>query len=329
MSRRPGQNDRVSHESTVKQEAQGVNPLETVVVFGGSGFIGSAVVKATRDRLKVAIRAPSSATCDLTSAEAALAGFSTSNANTTVVLCAGVTPRDTQSEDDYHRNVEMAQNVILGLPKTGIRSLIYVSTVDVYGRGEQLTPISESTTANPPGAYASSMATAEWILTTQAEVTGPVSVLRMTQAYGPGDHDGSVISRFIRDMREGRDVLIQGNGSATRDFVYIEDAAEVITHFIEHPAPGTINVASGTSHSINDVAEISARSLKVAPKIKYIKHDGVEAAHNFDTSHLRSLYPGVYFRPLEAGIESHVPAHYRAPRRPGISRIDSGRTGRG
>lgn len=80
------------------------------------------------------------------------------------------------------------------------------------------------------------------------------TTLRLSNVYGPhSKHKGSVIPAFIKRCLDRRDIKIYGNGMQTRDFIHVDD---VVNTIINCSKQKLINVASGTSISILELAEI-------------------------------------------------------------------------
>ena len=84
--------------------------------------------------------------------------------------------------------------------------------------------------------------------------TGGV-VLRFTNIYGPGMSPNNVINRIISQI-PGEGELRVWDGSPVRDFLWIEDAAAAVVQAAKSMADGLLNIASGTSHSVLEVAEM-------------------------------------------------------------------------
>lgn len=135
------------------------------------------------------------------------------------------------------------------------RRIILISTLEVYGPPESI-PISESHRTNPTSYYGASKLAAEHYLSVFCERNHKSCIiLRLATVYGPGEPYRRAIPNFIRNARKGEQLTVYGDGSDIRDYLFIEDAVEAIMLTIRNRATGIYNIASGTGHSIREVAE--------------------------------------------------------------------------
>jgi UDP-glucose 4-epimerase len=117
-------------------------------------------------------------------------------------------------------------------------------------------PITEDHPLAPKSAYGQSKLTIENYLQFYARTTDlEVSVLRMSNPYGPGQNTLGVqglIAVAMGCLRDGRAIQVYGDGAAVRDYLYVDDAVNAMLLAASH-APALMNVASGVGHSVNEV----------------------------------------------------------------------------
>lgn len=119
--------------------------------------------------------------------------------------------------------------------------------------------------------YSASKLACEAICTAYRESYGvKVTVLRLSNVYGPHSrHKNSVIPKFIKLCLDKQPLIIFGNGSQTRDFIYVDDVVETIINCGEVK---TLNVSSGVPTSILYLAkfikDLSTELISFTPKIK-------------------------------------------------------------
>lgn len=128
-------------------------------------------------------------------------------------------------------NVSGFQNVLEVARKEGIRRVVYSSSSAVYGRQHDF-PIKETAPKLPLSPYGGSKLMNEVIASTYSEAFHLQTIgLRYFNVFGPGQNpDGdyaAVIPKWIDAILHGSPVLIHGDGSTTRDFIYVEDVAEI------------------------------------------------------------------------------------------------------
>jgi UDP-glucose 4-epimerase len=96
-------------------------------------------------------------------------------------------------------------------------------------------------------------------------------VVRFSNAYGPRSaHKGNVIPLFIRRLRAGEDLVVFGDGSQTRDFVFCEDLAAGLIAAARTPGAGgqIFQLASGVETTLNRLLELLAQTSGITPQVR-------------------------------------------------------------
>lgn len=157
-------------------------------------------------------------------------------------------------------NVGGVANILQVFPRPP-RRIIYISSTDVY-RVSRGTRIDEQTTPAPQSEYAVSKLTAEQLYIQYAQTHHvPLTILRVSSIYGPGDPSGKVINRFVEAAMDGTPLQIYGDGEDLRDFIFIEDAVKMIYETIHRRLDGVFNVVTGKSHRVLDLVPILEKRL--------------------------------------------------------------------
>lgn len=163
----------------------------------------------------------------------------------------------------------------------GVRRLVLASSGAVYG-DQPVQPVHEELLPRPRSVYAVTKLAAEHFVLTLGRLWGfEVVVLRIFNAYGPGQPlpaaHAPVISRFLKQAIEGGTMVIFGDGTQTRDFVYLDDVVEALVAAGERTGLNgeLINVGSGREISINELADIVMRVVgRRVPVIHSPAQDG-------------------------------------------------------
>ncbi|MFD8246078.1 NAD-dependent epimerase/dehydratase family protein [Nocardia sp. NPDC059691] len=155
----------------------------------------------------------------------------------------------------------------------GISRLVFASTGSIYGTPERQ-PMTERLPDAPPHPYAASKLAAEWAISAQAG-TGRLSatVLRLMNVAGGADPDPTrLIPRAFAAARKGSALEVNGDGSAVRDYLHIDDAAAAFVACIENiPPKGEFRrflIGSGRGSSILDV--VAAVERRTGRRIQLI-----------------------------------------------------------
>lgn len=142
-----------------------------------------------------------------------------------------------------------------------VKRVILGSSATVYG-DESVQPVNESMPTRPAVPYAVSKLAAEHYLFNLGQLCGFETVaLRIFNAYGPGQPlppaHAPVIPQFVHQIAGSGSVVIFGDGSQTRDFVYIDDVVEALISAAQVTGVDRqiINVGSGSEISLNQLVE--------------------------------------------------------------------------
>lgn len=147
------------------------------------------------------------------------------------------------------------------LAPRGLRHFLYFSTFHVYGVGSGV--VTEETPTVPRNDYAATHLFAE-IYVRQFGLTHglPHTILRLTNSYGAPssvlvEKWYLVLNDLVKMAFEKGEVVLKGNGRATRDFIHMGEVAAVVEKLLRsEPTNDTYNLASGRSHSMLDVATL-------------------------------------------------------------------------
>jgi len=161
---------------------------------------------------------------------------------------------------DYNTvNVGGTVALMEAMRDVGVRRVVLASSGAVYGDlGDQT--LTESITPNPRSPYAVSKLAAEFYIRTIGGLWGIETVsLRIFNAYGPGQHLSAshppVVPHYLRQALRGGTLVAHGDGSQTRDYVYVDDVISALVAAATAPNINglVINVGSGVETNIRDL----------------------------------------------------------------------------
>ncbi len=170
-------------------------------------------------------------------------------------------------------NVGGTVTLMEAMRDVGVRRVVFISSGAVYGeQAEQ--PLQESASPSPRSPYAVSKLSAEYYIRTIGLLWGiETVVLRVFNAYGPGQHlppvHAPVIPYFLRQACHNGTIVVHGDGSQTRDYVYLDDVVNAMT--AAATAPGVnqkiINIGSGKETSVRELANLAVEVTKGKPEM--------------------------------------------------------------
>lgn len=150
-----------------------------------------------------------------------------------------------------------------------IQKFVHVSTDEVYG--ESMLNVDEQHKTEhsvlcPTNPYAATKAAAELIAQSyNHSFNMPVVVTRGNNVYGPNQYPEKLIPLFIKLLKEGKKVTIQGDGSTVRAFLHVDDTVSAFECILEKGVVGEIyNIGcdEGMEYSVLEVAKILIRLIK-------------------------------------------------------------------
>lgn len=278
--------------------------VESILIVGARSYVGAGIHRFL-ETSGFHVVAATSSNCNLLDRQS-IRAFSDQlpRARYDVLFVASVTKPAGDSFDGFRGNVTMLQQWVEGMDWSLVRSLIYISSVDIYGTPVTL-PITEHTTTTPDNWYGLAKRDCEWILGRHADMV-PVTILRIPGIYGPGPGDRSVVKRLVDSAISGC-LTIFGDGSTRRDYVFLPDLARLVSALLARPAACTLNVASGDNHSILEVVETIQAMVLSAFDVVHTSPEHPLFDLVFDTTLFESHLPNFSFTPLNIGIQTYLP----------------------
>ena len=172
-------------------------------------------------------------------------------------------------------NVGGTVTLLEAIRDVGVGRVVFISSGAVYG-DQEIQPLNENATLNPRSPYAVSKLAAEYYIRTIGQLWEIETViLRVFNAYGPGQHlppvHAPVIPYFLRQSSLNGNLVVHGDGTQTRDYVYIEDVVDAMV--AAAVAPGVnqkiINIGSGVETSIRELVREVMDVTGGSPEVLY------------------------------------------------------------
>jgi len=250
----------------------------TVLVLGGAGFLGRRVVRRLFETgegvrvldLVIPPEGDRVSGAEYVAADAREFGsvYSFMRGVDTVVNLAALTraPESVVKPHTYlYDNIRIHMNVLEAARRLGIGLVVLASSAAVYG--DLTPPHREDGAVKPINPYGVSKLTCEMLGEAYYRVYGVRGfVLRYFNILGEGGHN--VLSEFVSRLAAGRPPIVRGvwrDGGfvpASRDFIYVEDAAKITVASLKaRPEYEVINVGSGEPRSVEELARIVVEEM--------------------------------------------------------------------
>lgn len=252
-------------------------PSRRVVVTGGAGFLGSAVVSKMRERGCRSVFVPRSRTYDLRTAECVTRLLVDATPDLIIHAAGAVGGIGANRENPgsfFYDNLMMGVQLMEQARQRGVEKFVAIGTVCAYPKCTPVPFREEDLWNGYPEETNAPYGLAKKMLLVQAQAYRQqygynAIFLLPVNLYGPRDNFDpksshvipALIKKYADAMQAGADhVVLWGDGSQTREFLYVEDAAEAILLAAEHyNEPEPVNVGSSFEISISDLAETIAR----------------------------------------------------------------------
>jgi len=281
--------------------------IRHLLVAGGAGFLGSAFV---RDRLRADQEIEITALDALrrSGAEADLADLIDDKRFTLIKgdirdvelverLAGGVDAIVNFASEEAADGPAVARTDVEGTAvllevarKFRHQRFLLASTDEVYGPPRSGPSREEDRTA-PRSIAAATRAAAETLaMAYQAEQEVPVLLTRGVAAYGPRQPARQPVGRLITSALAGQPLVIDGDGSASRDYLHVDDEVAAIARVLWKGEPGTAyNIGSGTQVSASHLADMILHLCGKPSSFKHFKNDERSWSFAIETRRMRPL----------------------------------------
>lgn len=277
---------------------------ERVIILGNTGFIGSHVEKHLSARLPPAdVVGISRATVDLTadSAVALLAPYV--DRQTTVIMCAAIVRHAGDTLENYVINLKLATTLSKLVRLFPPKRLILLSSAAIYGEDVHNTHITEETPVHPTSYYGMSKYTTEWLVRRELTDATSLVILRPPTIYGSGERLPAYGPHSFIDAAISRQsITLWGDGAELREFVFVDDLADIVYRMLSSGCEGVFNVVSGVSYTFLDVLDLVSRLAHFRPEVSSRPRTKHKVDHRYSNALLMQHLPGVQFTDLAEGL---------------------------
>jgi UDP-glucose 4-epimerase len=295
------------------------------LVLGGAGFIGSHIADALVDngytvRLFDLPRRKMTSVAHLLDRVEVVEGDFTNEADLERALpgvdyvfhLVGTTLPQSSNENpiyDAESNLIATLRLLQLARAREVKKVIFISSGGtVYGVPETI-PLPETHPTFPVCAYGVTKLAIEKYLHLFHHLYGmDYVVLRVSNPYGErqqsvGAQQG-VVSVFMARLRRGEPIIIWGDGSVVRDWLYVKDVAQAFVLALKNTSPHRIfNVGSGVGLSLNELLAMLSRVTGITPHVSYTASRPTDVPCNvLDTTRIRAEWGWSATTPMEVGL---------------------------
>lgn len=291
--------------------------MNNILVTGGAGFIGSHIVDALASKGHNVIVLDNLSTGQASNTNNGLLIqrsisdplndiFDQYQFDYVFHLAAQINLRHSikEPQQDAQTNILGSLNVLENCIRTNVKRVIFSSTGGaMYSskaafRLSSRLPFSETSKADPESPYGLAKLTIEKYLHMFNKLYGLKStVLRYSNVFGPRQNskgEAGVISIFIEKALKNEDIIIFGNGTQTRDFIYVDDVVKANMLALDVELDDVFNVSSNTQYSVSEISDKILQYTNSSSKIIHaapIKGEMLHTRLNADKLKVRGWSP--------------------------------------
>ena len=311
---------------------------QRVLVTGGHGFLGTQVVARLEAAGAGEIVAPHSSEYDLRQPERVRALLADTKPTMVIHLAAvvgGIGANQTNPGRFFYENAVMGIHLMEEARLAGVAKFVTIGTVCSYPRDTPVPFREEDLWKGYPEETNAPYGLAKKMLLVQGQAYRQqygfnVIHLIPVNLYGPGDNfdpaSSHVIPALVKkcvDAREAREPFVEvwGTGKASREFIYVDDAAAgIVVGAAQYDQPGPVNLGTGREITIGKLAELIAEIADYRGRLRWntARPDG-QPRRSLDPRRARDAFGFIAQMPFEEGLKRTV-AWYE-------SRVGNGRVG--
>ena len=257
-------------------------------VFGANGFIGKHVTRRLVAQGHDVVAVARQFDPDLESIGARLVKGDLRNApdmdealvgvETVVQLMGTSTPAQGNARSTEHIDNDVIPHVdfLNRCVTAGVKRFVFASSGGtVYGPTDPDRPTAETAATNPISSHGVTKLMVEHFIKLHGHLDGlQFFILRIANPFGPGQvfrHGQGLVPALMSRYEQGRPITVYGDGSAARDYLYIDDLVGAITSAVDTASPESLvlNVGSGTRHSVLEVVRTIEQVAGISFDITY------------------------------------------------------------
>jgi UDP-glucose 4-epimerase len=244
-----------------------------VLITGGCGFVGANLVPmllehgcelrildnfSLGDRNRVPVSEVELLSGDVRDAEAVAQAVEGAEAVVHLAASGNVADSIADPLENFEVNARGTLVALEAAARAGVRRFVFASTGGAL-IGDAPAPVDESSLPHPISPYGASKLCGEGYCHAFRGSYGLETVaLRFANVYGPrSEHKKGVVTSFVKRALRAEPLVIYGDGSATRDFIYVDDLCAGIAAALASPAAeGVVHLASERETAIGELARL-------------------------------------------------------------------------
>lgn len=233
-----------------------------------------------------------------------------------ILLISSLKPEDSMAwpKDGYNKDVIRMIDLLDRMCKCGVNRLVFISSGGTVYGDQNVPKLTESMETYPINHYGIMKLMQEKILLMYNELYGMHNVIfRLSNPYGEGQRMASgigAVTAFMQRIMHEEEIYVYGQGEAIRDYIYIEDAVNMMRLFLDRGWDESLNVlyniGTGEGHKIIDVLHMAEKIVGKEAIIVPLDKRAFDVKKNvLDITRIRSVIGDYKCRNLEQGMKEY------------------------
>ncbi len=298
---------------------------ETILITGGHGFLGAAVRRRLEEQGRTNVIAPRSSEYDLREPSQTRAMLKATSPSQVIHLAAtvgGIGANMAHPGKFFYENAVMGIHLIEEARVAGVEKFVVVGTVCAYPKFTPIPFHEDDLWKGYPEETNAPYGIAKKALLVQAQAYRQeygfnAIYLIPVNLYGPGDNFDpesshvipALIKKFVEARESGAEMVVAwGTGSASREFLYVDDAAQAIVLALDrYDGSDPVNIGSSHEITIRDLVELIAKLTGFEGRIEWdtSKPDG-QPRRKLDVSKAQNFFEFTSSTEFEAGLKATI-----------------------
>ena len=276
-----------------------------IVIVGHTGFIGKNIYQKLKNNKENEILGISTNEIDLMEDKSVNTLSEILSPDCVVIMCAGIKKQLGDDLNTFKDNMSIIRNFSKAVFRSHPQMIIFLSSASVYGEDVVYREsITENTPAQPKTYYGIAKYSAERILEkvcidNQIELM----ILRPPLVYGKDDLSrGYGPTGFTYKAINGEEIILWGDGSEFREFVYVDDVGEIVNRLVNSNYNGILNLVSGASHTYKEILDVLKKIMDLNIKVESRARTKEKVDHHYSNELIDNVLGDFRFTSLDDGM---------------------------
>jgi len=277
-----------------------------VVIIGNTGFIGKNIFDYLDKTIEYNLQGISTNEIDLTKEKSYNSLSKSLSPNCIVIMCAGVKKQLGDNLDTFEKNSVIINNFCKAISLCPPQKIIFFSSASVYGEDVAYAEkITEKTPVQLKTYYGIAKYNAECLLDKVCSDTQTqLVILRPPLIYGKDDlSQGYGPTGFTYKTVNYEEIILWGDGSEFREFVFIADVAKAIHRLLNNNFNGILNLVSGKSYTFKNIYDLLIKISKSDIKMTSRQRSKEKVDHHYSNELFKNAITAFEFTRLNDGLK--------------------------